>query len=80
MGTIDTLQSAQPIHSDRQEAVRKGRPGKRGTIMRVIDFLEDGFARRRSRHALMEMTDAQLKDIGISRADAEREGIRRFWD
>jgi uncharacterized protein YjiS (DUF1127 family) len=77
---MQTLQSALPMHSERQDVARKGKPGQRGTIMRVIDFLEDGFARRRSRHALMEMTDAQLKDIGISRADAEREGIRRFWD
>ena len=36
--------------------------------------------RRRSRLALLEMTDDQLKDIGISRCDAHREGIRHFWD
>jgi len=77
---MQVLQSTQPMHCELQEAARKGKPGKRGTLMRVIDFLEDGFARRRSRHALMEMTDSQLKDIGLSRADAEREGIRRFWD
>jgi len=36
--------------------------------------------RRRTRIALLEMTDDQLKDIGISRCDAHREGIRPFWD
>ncbi|MFA6153849.1 MAG: DUF1127 domain-containing protein [Mesorhizobium sp.] len=36
--------------------------------------------RRRSRLALLEMTDDQLKDIGISRCDAHREGIRALWD
>jgi uncharacterized protein YjiS (DUF1127 family) len=36
--------------------------------------------RRRSRIALLEMTDDQLKDIGISRADAYREGTRPIWD
>lgn len=36
--------------------------------------------RRRTRIALLEMTDEQLKDIGISRCDAHREGIRPFWD
>jgi uncharacterized protein YjiS (DUF1127 family) len=36
--------------------------------------------RRRSRLVLLEMTDDQLKDIGISRADAHREGLRPFWD
>jgi len=36
--------------------------------------------RRRSRLALLEMTDDQLWDIGVSRCDAHREGIRPFWD
>lgn len=36
--------------------------------------------RRRGRLALLEMTDEQLRDIGVSRDDAHREGIRRFWD
>ncbi|MBN9551235.1 MAG: DUF1127 domain-containing protein, partial [Alphaproteobacteria bacterium] len=36
--------------------------------------------RRRGRLALMEMTDEQLKDIGISRCDAHREGIRSIWE
>jgi len=36
--------------------------------------------RRRSRLALLEMTDDQLKDIGVSRCDAYREGLRSFWD
>ncbi len=35
---------------------------------------------RRSRLALLELTDDQLKDIGISRADAYREGTRPFWE
>ena len=36
--------------------------------------------RRRGRLALLEMTDEQLKDIGISRCDAHREGIKAFWE
>ena len=36
--------------------------------------------RRRSRVVLLEMTEDQLRDIGVSRGDAHREGIRRFWD
>lgn len=48
-----------------------------GSLNRWIDHLLE---RRRSRLALLEMTDDQLKDIGISRCDAHREGIRRFWD
>lgn len=48
-----------------------------GSLARWIDHLLE---RRRSRLALLEMTDDQLKDIGISRCDAHREGVRRFWD
>ncbi|KRB31558.1 MULTISPECIES: DUF1127 domain-containing protein [Mesorhizobium] len=48
-----------------------------GSLARWIDHLLE---RRRSRLALLEMTDDQLKDIGISRCDAHREGIRRFWE
>ena len=43
-------------------------------------WLSKALERRRSRMALLEMTDDQLKDIGISRADAYREGMRPFFD
>ncbi|TPN55009.1 MULTISPECIES: DUF1127 domain-containing protein [unclassified Mesorhizobium] len=36
--------------------------------------------KRRSRIALLEMTDEQLKDIGLSRGDAYCEFRRRLWD
>ena len=36
--------------------------------------------RRRSRLALLEMTDEQLKDIGLSRGEAHTEYMRRLWD
>ena len=36
--------------------------------------------RWRSRRVLLELTDEQLKDIGLSRRDAEREGKRFFWE
>lgn len=34
----------------------------------------------RERRALMRLNDAELKDIGVSRADAYREGSRSLWD
>lgn len=37
-------------------------------------------ARRRSRVDLMEMTEDQLRDIGLTPRDARREGMRPFWD
>ncbi|AID32350.1 uncharacterized protein YjiS (DUF1127 family) [Mesorhizobium sp. USDA 4775] len=36
--------------------------------------------KRRSRLALLEMTDEQLKDIGLSRGQAYSEFRRRSWD
>jgi uncharacterized protein YjiS (DUF1127 family) len=54
--------------------------GTRVSIMSMLAWLEGRLARRRSRKALLEMSDAQLKDIGLSRADAHNEGLRSFWD
>ena len=37
--------------------------------------------KRRTRHALLEMTEDQLRDIGISRSEAQREVRKSFyWD
>lgn len=36
-------------------------------------------ARYRERRRLEAMSDHLLKDIGISRADAERELMKKFW-
>ncbi|MEM9060724.1 MAG: DUF1127 domain-containing protein [Pseudomonadota bacterium] len=34
----------------------------------------------RERRALREMPESVLKDIGLTRAEAEREAARPFWD
>jgi Uncharacterized conserved small protein len=49
-------------------------------VLTIVEALERMAARRRSRRALLNLTDEQLKDIGISRADAYREGIRNAWE
>lgn len=36
-------------------------------------------SRARSRRQLSGLDDAQLKDIGVSRADARREARKPFW-
>lgn len=35
---------------------------------------------RHERQQLWRLSDAALKDIGLSRADVEREASRPFWD
>ncbi|RWC47465.1 MAG: DUF1127 domain-containing protein [Mesorhizobium sp.] len=83
MNTIATIR-----HSRAELSGQSTRPSaQRGFVSRLvrvvrslarwIDHLLD---RRRSRLVLLEMTDDQLKDIGVSRCDAHREGIRPFWD
>ena len=45
-------------------------------LLLIARFVESQLEKRRSRLSLMEMTDDQLKDIGISRADAYCEARR----
>ena len=48
-------------------------------LLRVMSMIELAVQRRRSRLALMELNDEQLKDIGVSRSEAYREFKRPFW-
>ena len=50
------------------------------TLARLFSAVADMLERRRSRKALLGLTDEQLRDIGISRADAVHEGRRLPWD
>jgi uncharacterized protein YjiS (DUF1127 family) len=50
------------------------------SLTSALTWLEAVLARRRSRRALLEMTDEQLKDIGLSRCEAHGEAYRPFWD
>jgi uncharacterized protein YjiS (DUF1127 family) len=49
------------------------------SLTTVLSWLEARLERRRSRRQLLEMTDEQLKDIGLSRTDAYREANRGMW-
>jgi len=46
---------------------------------RLFDWLSLCRARSRERHFLLTMTDAQLRDIGITRCEATREAEKPFW-
>lgn len=48
-------------------------------LTRLIDWLIIGLERQRQRQALAALTDAQLTDIGLSRADVARETLKSFW-
>lgn len=81
MGTIETIHHVGVFGQATRPA------GWRGYVRRLVRMAASFFLwidalleRRRGRLALLEMTDDQLKDIGISRCDAHREGIRPLWD
>lgn len=49
------------------------------TVLRSVSAIRKWNRRHNTRRALLEMDDHMLKDIGISRADALREGRKAFW-
>ena len=57
----------------RRFAPAPGRPGLFSRIMHMSDVA-------RQRHHLAALTDAQLRDIGLSREDALSEARRPVWD
>lgn len=76
MGTIDTFAG-------------RARPGSRRQPVRIsflaactwlVRWLRLSAERRRQRRDLTELTDDQLRDIGLSRGEARREAARPFWN
>ncbi len=53
--------------------------GFRGAIVAMARWMKQASARRRGRLALQSMTNAQLKDIGLTRMQAELEAAKPFW-
>jgi uncharacterized protein YjiS (DUF1127 family) len=81
MGAIETLAQSRSIHPGQPRGFF---PRIGAAAARLLDAVSDRTShmleRRRSRLMLLELNDDQLKDIGLSRADAYREGIRPFFD
>jgi uncharacterized protein YjiS (DUF1127 family) len=50
-----------------------------GLLTGLLAAVDAWIERHRQRNALLGLNDAMLKDIGISRADAVREGSKPFW-
>ncbi|WP_370642314.1 DUF1127 domain-containing protein [Afifella sp. H1R] len=74
MGSIATFSGV------RLSRFQQAQLGMRIAVARLSTRLVLIMQRRRTRRALLSLTDDQLKDIGVSRADAYREGLRRPWD
>lgn len=49
------------------------------TFSSLVESLQAWRERTRSRRELMRLSEYQLKDIGLSRQDAEQEWQKPFW-
>lgn len=52
----------------------------RPRLLEALMLVESWLDRRRQRVALRELDDHMLRDIGLSRAAAEAEAAKRFWE
>jgi uncharacterized protein YjiS (DUF1127 family) len=63
------------------EAWRAPEKSRPGFFTRLVMKLENYAEHKRQRHALRALDDRLLKDIGVSRAEAERIAAEPFrWD
>jgi uncharacterized protein YjiS (DUF1127 family) len=46
---------------------------------RLVDWLLGALERQRERRMLLALDERMLRDVGITRADALREGGKPFW-
>ena len=78
MRTMKTIGAGRPVQSQQRlaAALRDGW----AVVSLAGTWLDERLEKRKSRRLLQELTDYQLKDIGLTRADAFKEGQRRFWD
>ena len=54
-------------------------PGRLPVGQAIRAALREAWRRHRSRTLLASLDDHMLKDIGLTRADAEREAQKPFW-
>ncbi len=54
-------------------------PGSPKHALPLVRFLRMRWQRYASRQALARMDDTALRDLGLSRADAENEANKPFW-
>lgn len=72
------------LSNDRRRATCRetehGQISHEGWLLRMGKRLRRWQQLRHERQELWRLSDATLKDIGLSRADIEREARRPFWD
>ncbi|MCG5480774.1 MAG: DUF1127 domain-containing protein [Ensifer alkalisoli] len=79
MGTIGTIQLSRKRGAGVAAPASKRKPGSVGAFVRLWRAYSALASRRRSRLALGELSAEQLKDIGLTEAEARREAAVPFW-
>lgn len=78
MSAIDTISGCQSLLSGSTET--KALQAKRaGLLSAAWSWCMTRIDKRRSRKTLADLTDEQLRDIGVTRAQALREASQPFW-
>ena len=72
--SISTRQGVTP-----RGATPNAGPTTTGLLVRILDRLLLWQERASQRQALSSLGDRMLRDIGVSRAEAEREAGKPFW-
>jgi uncharacterized protein YjiS (DUF1127 family) len=78
MGTIDAINAEQVAIRPKIET-RRLSPGT--VTASMIAWIVTRSEKRRSRSVLRDLTDDQLRDVGLTRSDVRREAAKSFfWD
>jgi uncharacterized protein YjiS (DUF1127 family) len=75
MTTIDNSLSVHVERRPLRALVKQALNGLSALIIALMDWHD----RARQRRQLLALSDGALKDFAASRADAEREGSKPFW-
>lgn len=67
------------IDAIRSQAIRVPVFPVRSLLRRTVRVYRIWVMKRRTRYALLDLTDSQLEDIGISRSEARREVAKSFY-
>jgi uncharacterized protein YjiS (DUF1127 family) len=67
------------IQSGLQFRLRQGLAGAPMPLIKLLARLLVGYRRHRQRYDLAQLDDRMLRDMGISRLDADRESHKPFW-
>lgn len=79
MSTIDTIYTHNG-HSNYGHNSNLTKRRMQAFAKAVMHFIKVGITKQRTRKVLSQLTDEQLKDIGKTRAEANIEAAKAFWE